>query len=822
MTQNIIQVEKIPDNREKLKRGIALPASYYRIAKRYQAFTGFYDDAADWCPFVQRVLVELIENNGLEHKRPMPTREVLFISYLKRLGKELPFEKWISLWSFDSQGLIAECWLEDDHPDVVLVHSFAGEALAYLYSDKTSQPYTLIQDPSQIMLRYLVDLVYNPKLRMSRLPGREGTKSSLVSTFEALNEKIQVTPKINIAGFYFKDGVYVYPDSKSQTVIYYPYGAGSLFTTHTIDALGRSLLGKQPTDYLNPEPLEPCGEGHTHSIPQLLQGDPMGTDQLFTSAEELEFQQFIYETCGYNSWTALCCRCIFQRGLHAFTQGTDFQSGFWLHGLPATGKSFLIEWFKAIFGEGQVVGVDGSNNNKFTVQILKDARIVYCDDPINLTEGFREIMKRALAGGSMPGELKLKNKYFSIKPYFTLIIVTNSPPEAFDFYHEPGIKEKIVRVPFYDIIPVGKRKPTSCLKKRCVSYATQTLLWAQTTPVGWGEQMNRAEAAEAFLVNRGLTMRPNLHDQYIIECLVTEASPDWEAIKDPLTVSVAELKSNFKVWCTVNGCEEIYNNRCISTLKTRLVNHFNLLIPVKRGPQMVSATGNTLRPRELRHVALLDQVQHRSQWKKISLAHRSEPFEYEITDVLWSKFGDTGKPNLTTLQWKDLHFFQSQSHVINPCLQVSTTETKVDHHEATNLSTRFYPTLNPIQEPFQADFSFDQREVRNAYEKLCATRKDEQASSSSSLLPGSIIKGVSIQLGETKEAEKIQKQALLMYKYRREKVLNFNALNLNSQELTTIIADSLESNPMQVWGKVLAKKEEELLEPLKEVTEKQI
>ncbi len=244
-----------------------------------------------------------------------------------------------------------------------------------------------------------------------------------------------------------------------------------------------------------------------------------------------EFRAFLHRAVGYS-----------------LTGQTSEEVIFFAHGPTATGKSSLLEAFRAVLGEYAATADfetflkrHGDSGVRNDIARLAGARLVTSvevDDGKSLAEGLLKL----LTGGDTVAARFLYRETFEFRPRFKLWLGANARPRV--SAGDDAMWRRILQLPFTNVIPEAERDERVKLRLRTDPDVHAAILaWAVNGCLEWQRHGLAPPASVLDYTAEYRSENDPLRDWLADACqLDTDA---W--------TPTAELRAAYENWCTSNG-----------------------------------------------------------------------------------------------------------------------------------------------------------------------------------------------------------------------------------------------------------------------------
>lgn len=305
--------------------------------------------------------------------------------------------------------------------------------------------------------------------------------------------------------------------------------------------LAKTVAGKKASTWdANPDIIV-CRNG-TIDIPTLTLRE-WNADDFMTSAVSYDFDPDA--TCpnflrAINESVPEAHDLLQEFAGYALTTDTRFELALWLFGVGGSGKSTVIEGFKAMLGQGKYLnlGLSDIESSRFALYKLPGKTLaISTEQPSGLLKA-TDVLNKIISGEEVRVEQKFQNHY-DITPRAKLLWAMNELPRVSDPNNGLFRRVKIIKFP-----PRAAELRDVDLKERVKLEGAGILNWAL-------EGLARLRARGRFVIPAGVEDATkefkesnDIPAKFIEECCL---------VGDDETVVAGKLYSAYKEWAIENG-----------------------------------------------------------------------------------------------------------------------------------------------------------------------------------------------------------------------------------------------------------------------------
>lgn len=653
----------------------------------------------------QSIMAEL-----LEHTKDLISDELKFVCELasRQVNNDLNITKGVDL----TPALIVilcKAWLESSrHPIIVGVtfledreKSTKNRPSVKLYEYNGGKKKTLVppyvritKDKFKVYLRQWLDTLWLDTLFESTPPGILGTvdfTDSLATQIEAyiVQKGTSFTYKYSAGigidhGYYFFDGI-------SPLARFIPFTClliveqvykGAFSLAHVMPCDHAPILQAEKTEVYPPFDKKVFESGTDALIENTIKTaeplesmNPASIKKTLLEIEELwvahPFNVIIFNLCNGDhlkmyGFRTMCHRVIFSR-----LEGAVYKSGFWLHGLPGSGKSDIIKILRELAGANNFIDISNSAGT-FTKKGVYDKSLLSITDTQYIGEAVANLVKEILNRNIIPFGFENVPEIVSDALHCTLIITGNKPPEECGpLYETPEVRGQLI--PFcYDTLLWGERMGKD-FDGLLAAYLPMFWIWGALSDRSWLEDQVQGRVVINTLEKKGIPTKSVIH-QYIDNQLLRPkpafcatlpykepkkksnkkvTAHDLQCVHSNLGyVHHADLRENFRAWVTKSGCTQqliveggstevtsTYMNCLPTKLAALIFSVYNYALGEKKKKRLTGSPGMGLEGISL----MTDVVDSRYMLftggeVKMSIANMNETMKSDISGILVQPF----------------------------------------------------------------------------------------------------------------------------------------------------------------------------------------
>lgn len=233
--------------------------------------------------------------------------------------------------------------------------------------------------------------------------------------------------------------------------------------------------------------------------------------------EGSEWLQFIYNICNHDLLTVYIFRTLCQRCIMAPSEGLNYQTGHWIHGVPGSGKT---SWAVII---SELVGFDLVSDMGLDVDIFSSSAIVgknllVLSDVVKISNKIYLALKPMLGRDPTKVNVKHCSRIITVRLYCQFLIIGNKKPsECGPLMQDIAIIDKII------MAFLGKVLPSKYLGGDTTpwirSHVPSMWPWAVLSNRMWLQEQIRARKINNTRLKLGIIDR-TLYQEYIEERLM--------------------------------------------------------------------------------------------------------------------------------------------------------------------------------------------------------------------------------------------------------------------------------------------------------------
>ncbi len=233
--------------------------------------------------------------------------------------------------------------------------------------------------------------------------------------------------------------------------------------------------------------------------------------------------------------------CLLQEAFgYSLTTDTSFETGFWLYGPAASGKSTVLKVLQKLLGNGHTsLDLSMLDKNHYQLAELPGKRAITCPEARSNTVVADHIMKTLMSGERMVAR-QIYGRSFQLEPYAKLWWAMNELPSNRD--RSDGLYRRLKILPFPNAIPLHKRDRKLLDKLR--SELPGIFNWALEGLKRLRANGAFTEAAQAQQAVEAYRLENDVEKMFVDECCVVDPQA---------SVRSSVLYDAYKLWCEENG-----------------------------------------------------------------------------------------------------------------------------------------------------------------------------------------------------------------------------------------------------------------------------
>lgn len=236
---------------------------------------------------------------------------------------------------------------------------------------------------------------------------------------------------------------------------------------------------------------------------------------------------------------------------------------FYVYGLPASGKSTLLETLRHIVGTYGTkaenttfmrYGTRASNSSSEDLARLAGKRFVYTTE---VEKGDRlavGLVSQMVAGDSMSARF-LYSPFFEFSPKFKLWFAANELPKTSGSMRS-GLWRRVKVIPFNEVIPASERDQMLPRKLREPEQTSALLSWAVEGAVKWYDRMSSGDPEGGLPIPPAVARETDSfeHESDHVHQFVSDVIVKTGRTKD--RVSTADMFGAYAKWCEREGRDQ--------------------------------------------------------------------------------------------------------------------------------------------------------------------------------------------------------------------------------------------------------------------------